>query len=291
MRLAVSRFRIVTDSTSDIPPELAEEWDIHVVPCYINFGTESYLDQIEMSRSEFYERLASGQECPTTAAPPAGMFAEVYQRLLSTASGIISIHPPDQLSALRQAALNGWDLVEGPGERPFRALDAGQLSMGLGWIVVRAAQAARAGADMAAIEKLVADLRNRVHLLAALDTVRYLRRSGRVGWARGTIGKFLRLRPLLRVFQGRITSLGYTRTRASSIERLIVHLRQLGELESVTTIYTQIPEIVDQFHQRLGELQLPEPVLTVNVTPILGTHVGPGSVGFVAIQRQGRPAS
>ncbi len=287
----MSRFGIVTDSTSDIPPELAEEWDIHVVPCYINFGTDSYLDQVEMSRSEFYERLASGRGCPTTAAPPAGMFAEVYQRLLSTASGIISIHPPDQLSALRQAALNGWDLVKGPAARSFRALDAGQLSMGLGWIVVRAAQAARAGADMAAIEKLVADLRNRVHLVAALDTVRYLRLSGRVGWARGTIGKFLRLRPLLRIFQGRITSLGYTRTRASSIERLIVHLRQLGELESVTTIYTQIPEIVDQFHQRLGELQLPEPVLTVNVTPILGTHVGPGGVGFVAIQRQGRPAS
>ncbi len=291
MRLAVSRFGIVTDSTSDIPPELAEEWGIHVVPCYINFGTESYLDQKEMSRSEFYERLASGRAHPTTAAPPAGMFAEAYQSLLSTASGIISIHPPDQLSALRQSALNGWDLVKGTAARPFRALDAGQVSMGLGWIVVRAAQAARAGADMAAIEKLVANLRNRVHLLAALDTVQYLRLSGRVGWARGTIGKFLRLRPLLRIFQGRITSLGYTRTRASAIERLIVHLRQLGELESMTTLYTHIPEIVDQFHQRLGELQLPEPVLTVNATPILGTHVGPGGVGFVAIQRQGRSAS
>jgi DegV family protein with EDD domain len=291
MRLAVSGFGIVTDSTSDIPPELAEEWDIHVVPCYINFGTESYLDQEEMSRSEFYERLVSGGAHPTTAAPPAGMFAEAYQSLLSTRSGIISIHPPDQLSALRQSALNGWDLVKGAAERPFRALDAGQLSMGLGWIVVRAAQAARAGADMAAIEKLVASLRDRVHLLAALDTVKYLRLSGRVGWARGTVGKFLRLRPLLRIFQGRITSLGYTRTRGGAIERLIVHLRQLGELESMTTLYTHMPEIVDQFHQRLTELQLPEPVLTVNATPILGTHVGPGSVGFIAIQRQGRPAS
>lgn len=276
--------RIVTDSTCDIPPDLAGRWQISVVPCYINFGTDSYLDQVELSRDRFYQELVSNPIQPTTAAPPPGMFAEIYQRVAATATGIVSLHPPDSLSALRQSALNGWDMVKG--NIPFRALDAGQLSMGLGWIAIRVAQAAEAGASMNALEELVFRLRERVHLFAALDTVEYLRRSGRVGWARGAIGKLLRIRPLLQLYQGTVASSGYSRTLGSALRTLLSRLQDLAELEELTLLHSNSPDLADKFRELLASLPMPDSIRTVNVTPILGTHVGPGAVGFVAIQRQ-----
>ena len=277
------RIRVVTDSTCDIPAQLAEEWGISVVPCYVNFGTQSYLDQVELSRSQFYHRLASDPIHPTTAAPPSGVFAEVYRRLLPDAAGIVSIHPPDHMSALRQSALNGWDMAKG--EIPFLALDAGQLSMGLGWIVIRAAQAAANGADMSRIEALVAALRDRAYVFAALETVEYLQRSGRVGWARGTVGKLLRVRPLLKVYQGEISSLGFVRTRRRATAALVAQIEMLGELEYLTVLHSNAPERADGFRQQLAQHDLPQPILTVNITPALGSHTGPDGLGLAAIQR------
>ena len=274
--------QVVTDSTSDIPTEMAESLGIQVVPCYVNFGEESFLDQVELPRDEFYRRLVSSPVHPTTAAPPPGLFAEAYRKVLAKASGIVSIHTPDRLSALRQSALNGWKLLQS--DIPYRALEAGQLSMGLGWVAVRVAQAAAAGASMVSIEELVAGLVERVHLYAALETVEFLHRSGRVGWARGAIGKLLRVRPLIKLYQGSVNSEGYVRTRKKAIEGLLDRVGQLGELDTLTILHTNAPELAEQFRQRLAQLPLPEPALTINATPILGTHVGPDAVGFVAIQ-------
>ena len=276
--------RIVTDSTCNIPADLAERWQIGVIPCYINFGTTSYLDQIDLPRDRFYQELVSNPAQPTTAAPPPGMFAELYQQIAATATGILSMHPPDGLSALWQSALNGWDMVKS--SLPFARRDAGQLSMGLGWIAIRAAQAAEAGASMAALEELVISLRQRVHLFAALDTVEFLRRSGRVGWARGAIGKLLRVRPLLQLYQGSVAPSGYSRTLSSALKTLFARLQDLADLEELTILHSNAPDLADRFRELLAGFPLPDSTRTVNVTPILGTHVGPGAVGFVAIQRQ-----
>lgn len=274
--------RIVTDSTSDLPPELAAQWNIDVVPCYIHFGTESYLDDVELTRPDFYRRLEADPNPPTTSAPPSGLFAQVYRPLVDKASGIISIHPPDHLSALRQSALNGWDLVQS--QLPFRALDGGQITMGLGWLVVRAAQAAAAGHGVDAIEAMINQLRTRAHVYAALDTIKYLHRSGRVGWARGAIGRLLRIRPMLRVFDGQILSLGYSRTQGKTIEALTDHIRNLGQLEHLAVLHSNAPALAERFKELISPLQLPQPVLSINITPVLGTHVGPNGLGFAAVQ-------
>lgn len=273
---------VVTDSTSDIPAEMAAALGVRVVPCFINFGGESFLDQVELSRDEFYRRLATEPVLPTTAAPPPGLFAEAYETLLPKASAVISIHPADHLSALRQSALKGWEMVRA--RVPFQAVDAGQLSMGLGWIVIRAAQAAAAGASLQSVERLVTDLRERVHLFAALDTVEYLARSGRVGWARAAIGRLLKVRPVLRLFQGQVTSEGYVRTRRNALDGLVAHAKALGELECLSILHTNAPQYADQLRLLLGEQPAREPILTINATPVLGTHVGPDAVGLVAIQ-------
>lgn len=274
--------RIVTDSTSDIPTELAEQWNISIVPCYINFEKESFLDKVEISREEFYARLISSDKLPTTAAPPPGMFAEVYRKLMETATGIVSIHPPDSLSALRQSAINGWDQVKG--SIPFCALDSGQICMGLGWITLLAAQAAARGAGIDAIELLVKDLRKRVHLFASLSTISYLRQSGRVGWAKGTIGQLLRIRPMLYLYNGVISSVGYLRTFNSSLSSLMAEIFKLGKLEQLTILHTEALDKAELFKERISPSLPFMEMMTINATPILGTHVGPGAVGFVAIQ-------
>lgn len=279
----MGRVCVVTDSTSDLPLALAEEWGITVVPCYVNFGTESYLDQVELTRSEFYHRLVSGPVHPTTAAPPSGLFAEAYKALLDKASGIISIHPPDRLSALRQSALNGWQLLKS--SIPYRALDGGQLSIGLGWLAERAAKAAVDGADMDSVADLVGNLCKRVTIFAALESVEYLRRSGRVGWAQGTIGKLLRVRPLLRVHQGALDSLGYVRTQGNAMGKLVACVQGLGKLDSLAVLHSDAPELAARFIRFLADHSLPEPAHIINITPVLGCHVGPRGLGLAAIQR------
>jgi DegV family protein with EDD domain len=274
--------RIVTDSTSDLPPELAEKWQIEIVPCYIHFGTESLLDQVELPRAEFYRRLEAEERLPTTSAPPSGMFADIYRRLVEQASGVISLHPPDSLSALRQSALNGWELVNSA--LPYRAVDSGQITMGLGWLVMRAAQAAAAGKDMDQIASLIDGLRRRVSVYAALDTIKYLHRSGRVGWARGALGRLLRIRPMLKVFEGQIVSLGFSRTQGKTMEALVDHLRNLGPLEQIAILHSNAPALAERFKELIAPLQLPEPILSLNITPTLGTHVGPNGLGFAAVQ-------
>jgi DegV family protein with EDD domain len=278
----MKQVRVVTDSTSDVPPDLAEKWQVEVVPCYIHFGTESYLDRLELPRSEFYRRLETEPDLPTTSAPPSGLFAETYLKLLNGASGIISLHPPDQLSALRQSALNGWDLLQS--KLPFRAVDSGQITMGLGWLVIRAAQAAAKGYDIDQIAQMIDRLRSRVQVYAALDTIKYLQRSGRVGWARGTIGRLLRIRPMLRVFEGQVLSLGYSRTHSKTMEALVNHLGSLGQLENLAILHSNAPALAERFRELIASFELPEPVLSINITPILGTHVGPNGLGFASVQ-------
>jgi DegV family protein with EDD domain len=278
----MKRVRIVTDSTSDIPPEMAEKWGVEIVPCYIHFGTEGYLDRLELSRPQFYQRLATDEETPTTSAPPSGLFAEVYRKLADDSAGILSLHPPDSLSALRQSALNGWDLIER--DVPFRALDSGQITMGLGWLVIRAAQAAAEGVDLEGIESLVNALRSRVHVYAALDTVKYLHRSGRVGWAQGAIGRLLRIRPMLKVYQGEILSLGYSRTQGKTMEALASYARELGQVKGIAVLHSNAPALAARFREMIAPLELPEPIHSINITPTLGTHVGPNGLGFAAIQ-------
>jgi DegV family protein with EDD domain len=278
----MKQVRIVTDSTSDIPPELADKWHVEVVPCYIHFGTESFLDRLELPRSEFYRRLETEPDLPTTSAPPSGLFAEAYEKLLDGASGIISLHPPDQLSALRQSALNGWDLLQS--KLPFRAIDSGQITMGLGWLVIRAAQTAAKGCDLDEIISIIDRLRSRVQVYAALDTIGYLQRSGRVGWARGTIGRLLRIRPMLKVFEGQVVSLGYSRTHSKTMEALVDHLRELGRLENIAILHSNAPGLAEHFKELIAPLDLPEPLLSINITPVLGTHVGPNGLGFASVQ-------
>jgi DegV family protein with EDD domain len=158
--------RIVTDSTADIPPALAA--DIEVMPCFIQFGTASYLDGVDITREQFYARLVISDELPKTASPSAGMFEEAYRRVAGDGDEVISVHLAEALSGVCNAARLGAQAFD-----PERVtiFDSENVTMGLGWLCLAAAHAARAGMSRTQILAVLEKMKPRVHVLAAPDTL------------------------------------------------------------------------------------------------------------------------
>lgn len=273
---------VVTDSTSDLPPELAEAYGITVLPSYVNVGEESYLDLVELSREAFYEQLPTYEQPPTTAAPAAGTFTEAYERLAAEgASAVLSIHLAANLSGMLNSARLGAQATD---MIPVTLFDSQQISMGLGLLALTAARAAAAGQTMDEIVALLDELVPRTHIFAALDTLTYLRRSGRVNWAEFSVGTLLRIKPLLHVHEGEVTSLEKVRTHSRAVSQLIQHVTDLAPLQEIALLHTSNPEGAAKLREQARHL-LPagdEPV-AVEVTPTIGSHVGPGALGFAVI--------
>lgn len=274
--------RIVTDSTSDLPESLAEEYGVVVLPAYVNVGEESYLDRVELSRREFYERLPSLPEPPTTAAPAVGAFTEAYEKLAAEgATEILSIHLSAKLSGMLNAARLGAQATDAAQVTLF---DSRQISMGLGLLALTAAQDAAAGCNM---EEITAGLEKRIgrtHVFAMLDTLEYLRRSGRVSWAAFGVGTLLRIKPLLHVFEGDVEMIERVRTRGRAVRRLMAHVEALGPLERLVVLHTRDPEGAASLGEEAQHLfPAQDDLPAVEVTPTIGAHVGPGALGFACL--------
>lgn len=275
--------RIVSDSTCDIPEETAAAYGITVIPAYVNIGNDSYLDGVELSRSEFYERLPGLHSPPTTAAPAPGAFAETYSRLADEgATEILSIHLAAKFSAMLNAARVGADSVDAVKVTLF---DSQQVTMGLGLLAISAAQDAAAGCTM---EEIVARLNDRVRrtfVLGLLDTLEYLRRSGRVNWAQFGIGTVLRIKPLVKVHLGEVDMADKVRSSKRAMQRFLALAADLGPLETLSLLQIGASdEKIDAFRKQI-EFLVPagQKPLEVELTPALGAHIGPGGLGIACI--------
>jgi DegV family protein with EDD domain len=269
----------VTDSTSDIPVHLAEQYGIEIIPALVNINGKSYADGLEISREEFYTRLPGLRPLPTTSSPSVGSFQKGYEKLLKAgADSIVSIHPPNELSGIFNAARLA---AKEFGQR-VKVLDSGQLSLGLGYQVILAAEAAARGAMQDEVLTLVESVRKRVRLTALLDTIEYVHRSGRVSWAVAMIGGVFQLKPLIELSYGIVHRLGQVRTRLQGIERLVEMLNSWGQLERLAVLHTNAESAARQLMEDVKSKVVVPPLL-VNVTTAIGTHVGPNGLGFVAV--------
>ncbi len=274
--------RIVIDSTCDIPAKIAGELGITVIPDYINVDGSSYLDGVDLTRREFYERLPGWKTPPTTAAPGVGTFQRVYERLAGEgASAILSLHPPDKFSTLANVArLAGANVSSAP----VTVVSGGFLTLGGGFVAAAAARAAHAGHSLAEVVRLVHDLAGRTFTFAGLDTLEYLRRSGRVPHLVARLGSWLRIFPILKLHLDEI-DMDMVRTRARVMDRVIRLVEVLGPLETLGIVHTNAPERALELRHCAAHLFPPgvEPWV-VDVTPVLGSHVGPGAVGLSAVR-------
>lgn len=269
---------IVTDSTSDIPPDFVRELDITVVPAHVIFGEISYDDGVTLTRDEFYRRLAGSPVLPTTATPSAGEFAAVYQRL---GGEIISIHLAAKLSSVFNTAHMGGRLAP---DAHVSVFDSGSVAMGLGWQVIAAARAAQAGQSSTQIIHVLENLRPRVRVYAALDTLEYLRRSGRVSWARAMLGQLLNIKPIIEVKDGGVAQLERVRTRRIMLERLKHIARELGPLEALAVQHTRaITDARTLAAELAATLDIRQPIVVCEATTSIGTHIGPNGLGIIAV--------
>ncbi len=270
---------IVTDSTADIPSELVRQNQIHVMPNYIMIDGQSLKDGEGISREEFYQRLPYTSTLPTTGTASSGLYHELYEKLFNQGfSQILSIHAASALSGIFSAAASAAQAFGGR----VKVIDSQQVSMGLGFQVLAAAEMVARGMAFDQIASFIGEMHKRVRLMAMLDTLEFVRRSGRVGWARASLGSLLRIKPFIELRDGIVESLGEVRTRNKGLERLIHLLTDLGPLERLAMLHTNSEGdarlILDSSH-----ISLPVPPLIVNVTTIIGTHVGPNCVGFTAV--------
>jgi DegV family protein with EDD domain len=276
----LSMVKIVTDSTADIPADVAARLGITVVPCYVVFGIETYRDGVELTKEQFYEKLSGANMVPTTAAPPPAFYEEAYRSLASETDEIVSIHLAASLSAIYSSAAAA--AAGTPGIR-IEVLDSGQVTMGYGWMAVAASEAARRGDSLEQIVALVSGMKERSRVLAVLDTLEFVYRGGRVGWAGAFIGTLLRIKPIVEVRRGQINLLERGRSWKRSVDTLVELVRVLCPLERAVVLHANAPEQAEQVADRLQAI---DPDWNRFICPAgvaIASHTGPGAVGIACV--------
>ncbi|MGB9521433.1 MAG: DegV family protein [Anaerolineales bacterium] len=272
--------RIVTDSTCDLPLEIIQKHRISVVPLYINVGNQGYLDGIDMTREEFYQKLPLFTEHPTTAVPSPQKFRAVFDALADEgASEILSIHISTALSAVVEVARSA---ARETTSVPVTVFDSRQLSLGTGFLVEAAAKLAEAGNTVADILSALNEQIKRSYVFAALDTLEFLRRSGRMNRFLSNFGTFIQLKPILTMYDGK-PGTERVRTRKRATQRIFEMLDAIGAFERIAIVHAHAYERVAELRQHLANLIPNQEPMAVDITPVIGTHIGPGAYGFAVV--------
>ncbi len=274
---------IVTDSTSDVPPVIANQLQIHIIPCNVHFGSDIYRERIDLTNDQFYERLASSPQLPKTSQPSPGVFEDLYRALVPDHSSIVSIHVASKLSGTLQSATIAAQEIHAI---PIATIDSGTTSMGLGWLAIMAARAAVAGRTFDEVVAILRDAIPRVRILALLESLEYVTRGGRIGKGAALLGTMLSVKPIIAVNDGEVIPLEKPRTRQKAQARLVELTKELGPLEELAVVHAHAPSAAEQLCERLSEFFPRERILLTEISAALATHVGPGTVGVTAIASQ-----
>lgn len=266
--------RIVTDSVSDLPPELAEALGVSVVPLILRFGDEEYYDGRDLTPDEFYAKLRSDLRFPKTAGATPGMFAGVYDGIAGEADAILVITLSSSLSTTYQAALDGRNLMRS--ECRVEVLDSRVAAMPEGFTVLRAARAAAGGAPLDAVLDIARDTAARSELFCTFETLEYLRRGGRIGAAQALLGSLLNVKPLLVLADGVVKPAGRVRTRKQAVDRLVRFAASYSNIDELGVEYTVCREEAEDLMDRLSDLYPRDRIHLSGMTPVIGAHTGPG---------------
>lgn len=273
------RIAVVTDSTAYLPPEIVQEYDIHVVPLYLIMGEKQWLDNVDIDPPTFYELLKTSPDFPKTSQPTMASFHELFVKLSQEAEGIVVVAISDELSgtldSARAAAAELPDI-------PIEIIDSRGTSMMLGYPALAAAQAAAAGGDLQTVADAARALIGKAHIYFVVDTLEYLHRGGRIGAAAKLLGSALNLKPILQIQDGIIKPLAKVRTRRKALEKVYELLaEQLAGAQRVhmTVINVAAPQEAARFKQQLVQRFHPVEIMDTECSPAIGAHAGPGTVG------------
>ncbi|MCL6648118.1 MAG: DegV family protein [Chloroflexi bacterium] len=269
--------RVVTDSTSDLPRELAESLGVTVVPLKVHFGEETLRDGVDISAETFYQRLKASSVLPTTSQPSPGEFEAVFRQVWRPGDAICAVVISSKLSGTYSSALTAKGLVES--EIPVEVVDSELVAMALGLVVIRTAKAAAAGADLAECARIARETSAHTEILFFVDTLEYLRRGGRIGKASAFLGTLLNIKPLLALKGGEVVPVERTRSRQKALERLEEWIRGHPRISALCVFSSPPADEADQLAERLRQAYPEAPLFRGTLGPVVGTHAGPGLVG------------
>ena len=277
--------KVITDSTADLPGEIAERLGIGVVPLNVHFGEETFLDGVEITSDEFLRRLASSRQMPKTSQPPPESFRKSYEGAAADgAEGVVCVAISSKLSGTYNSASLAARDFEGA---PVRVVDSLSASLGLGFAAIAAAEAARGGAPLDEVERVARDTAGRTGLLFFADTLEYLQRNGRIGRAAGLLGSILEIKPVLTLEEGEAAQYQRARTRRKAIQALVDWAAKLRSPERVGVMWSDTEDDLHRLMDGLTPVIPRERIVVTKYGPVIGAHVGPGALGVFAVEGAG----
>jgi DegV family protein with EDD domain len=277
------RVAIITDSTSDLPRELVEQYGIHVIPQILIMGDKTWRDGVDIDPPTFYELLRTSPSFPSTSQPSVADFQALFQRLATESDGILAILISNELSGTLNAAQNAKaSLPDLP--VPVEIIDSRSVSLQLGLIVLAAARAAASGAELHTVASLARSMVNQVKVYFIVDTLEYLHRGGRIGAAKRLFGTALNLKPVMEIRDGVVTPVANIRTRRKALDKVLeVCDQELAGKERIrmAVLHVAAPEEAAQLKQELAARYKPMELITAPCGPVVGAHAGPGTAGVV----------
>ena len=269
--------QVVTDSACDLPDEVIDKLGIKVVPLTIRFGNEEFIDRVELSPKEFWDRVLTGPEMPQTAAPSAGAFQTVFAEAADAGmDGVVCVNLSSKVSATYQAARTAADALAD--RIRVEVVDSLTLTMGLGLLVLHAGDLVSVGKTLDEVVSGIEDTKGRAHVFGVVDSLDFLRKGGRIGGASHLVGSLLAIKPVLDVRDGSVEVDSKQRTRSRAIQYLASKAIDAGPLERVALADGRSPdagEVVELLKKATSE----HPLETSILGPVVGSHAGPGSLG------------
>jgi DegV family protein with EDD domain len=277
--------KIVVDGATDLPPAWIKQFDIGVIPAYVNFGEESFPDDgVALTRGEFYRRLARAPQLPSTSAPPPAIAEQVISDQLAKADRVIAFTLATPFSSMNNSVRVAAERVNGT---KVTVIDSGTVSMAEGWTALAAAEAAARGEDYDSVLATAHRTQARTRLMAVIDTLEYLRRGGRVNWATAGVGALLQIKPIFEVRDGQVEIIGRVRTMHKGMQTLVEMIRSQAPFERVALLHSNYPAGAEALRQQLADV-LPSGqrrFTIADVATAIGTHVGPGCVGVALVKQ------
>jgi DegV family protein with EDD domain len=276
--------KVVTDSCSDITPQLAREFGITVVPLYVQFGKETYRDNVDLSTEEFYRKLETSKVHPTTATATPADFAQVFTKLAEETKEVLAITLSQKFSGTYTAALQGKAMVNK--DRRIEVIDSQAGACAQMLLVIAAAKMARSGANLEQIADWVRRAIPRVHVLVSFDTLEYLRRGGRIGKAQAFLGGILKVNPIVGIKDGATFPIARPRNRAQAMDFLVNFVKGFSRIEAVAIEDATTPADLQALAERLKDVVPPERIYRSKLSPVIGTHVGPHVLAVAVLEAE-----
>lgn len=274
--------KIVTDSSADLPAQMARDLDVTVAPLSIHFGDKTYIDGQDIDADMFYRLLRTEHAHPRTAQPSTGLFEEAFRDLAAQGEEIVAIMLSASLSGTYNSAALAAQNVP---EARVTLIDSRTISMALGSMVLRAARMAREGHSADEIAETVRGMMPRLTVFIMVDTLTYLQRGGRIGRAGSLLGTMLNIKPMITLHDGEVVPLQRVRTRARALQEMAALVQRNQPVEELYVLHTAAYEAAGEFATMLRPFYDGRDVPVMSLGPVVGVHVGPGCVGAVVLRK------